>query len=241
MIVLGANSDISKAFVEKILEKEPQLVKHLFLFTSNINAIETFKNHIEVKYQVPTKIIVFNLLENKIFDFSSLDFELVFCASGYLGNTEKGVISDANDIQKIISINYANLIQNINAIAQQLEKKEKGVIIGLSSVAGDRGRQSNFIYGSAKAGFTAYLSGLRNYLQKKGVHVITIKPGFMNTKMTANLELPKPLTINPDIAANLIYKAYKKRKNVVYISGIWRYIMLIIKLIPEFIFKKLSL
>lgn len=122
-----------------------------------------------------------------------------------------------------------------------MERQRFGAIIGLSSVAGDRGRQSNFIYGSSKAGFTAYLSGLRNYLFDKKVHVLTVKPGFMDTKMTEGLPLNPKLTASPKQAAAHIYKAYKKQKNIAYVLPIWGFIMLIIKNIPEFIFKKMKL
>ena len=114
-------------------------------------------------------------------------------------------------------------------------------MIVLSSVAGDRGRQSNFIYGSAKAAMTAYLSGLRNYLYSRKVHVMTVKPGFMETKMTEGLPLNPMLTATPKQAATAIYNAYKKRKNVAYVLPVWAIIMMIIRNIPEFIFKKLKM
>ena len=168
-------------------------------------------------------------------------YSLVFCASGYMGVQQEADISNHTDNSKITAINYSSLINTINAIALDLEQKGGGTIIGVSSVAGERGRKNNFIYGSAKAGFTAYLSGLRNYLYKKGVHVLTVKPGFMYTKMTEDLELPKLLTITPEKAARLIYSGYRKKRNVIYIAWMWKWIMLIIKSIPEFIFKRMSI
>ena len=129
----------------------------------------------------------------------------------------------------------------MNYFAQKFEAKRSGTIIGLSSVAGERGRQSNFIYGSAKAGFTAYLSGLRNYLYDKKVNVLSVIPGFMATKMTEGMPLNPKLTASPKQAANCIYKAYKNKKNVVYVLPIWWVIMMIIRNIPEFIFKRLKL
>ena len=122
-----------------------------------------------------------------------------------------------------------------------MEAKRNGTIIALSSVAGERGRQSNFIYGSAKAGFTTYLSGLRNYLFNKKVRVMTVKPGFMDTKMTTGLPLNPKLTATPQQAANYIYKGYKNKKDEIYVLPIWWLIMLIIRNIPEFIFKKMKL
>lgn len=100
----------------------------------------------------------------------------------------------------------------LNHFAQEFEAKGMGTIIALTSVAGERGRQSNFIYGSAKAGFTTYLQGLRNYLFHKGVHVLTVIPGFMDTQMTAGIQTPKLLTASPQKAAAIIYKAWKRKK-----------------------------
>ena len=108
-------------------------------------------------------------------------------------------------------------------------------------VAGERGRQSNYLYGSAKAGFTAYLSGLRNRLFHHGLHVLSIQPGFVYTRMTEGLTLPPLLTATPEQVASAVSKAIDKKKNVVYVKWFWRWIMLIIKSIPEFLFKKLKL
>jgi len=154
--------------------------------------------------------------------------------------TEEGLYDNKNT-ERIIDINYSKLVPVMNYFAQKFESRRSGTIIGLSSVAGDRGRQSNFIYGSAKAAFTAYLSGLRNYLFEKKVHVMTVKPGFMATKMTEGLPLNPKLTATPKQAAACIYKAFKKQKNVVYVLPVWGVIMMIIRNIPEFIFKKLKL
>jgi short-subunit dehydrogenase len=129
----------------------------------------------------------------------------------------------------------------LNVVANEFEKLNDGLIIGISSVAGERGRQSNYLYGSAKAGFTAYLSGLRNRLFKSNVHVMTVKPGFMKTRMIEGIKTPGPLTASPEIAARKIFKAAQSRKNVVYILPVWRLIMFIIRSIPEGIFKKMKL
>ena len=241
MIVLGSNSEVAQAFVEKMLEEKQKFAK-IYLFTSNVETTEKFAKHIDVKYLQQTQIIELDLMKPLDFTkFDNIESELLFCATGYLGEgTQEGLYDDKNT-QRIIDINYAKLVPVINYFAEKMERKRSGTIIGLSSVAGDRGRQSNFIYGSAKAAFTAYLSGLRNYLFDKKVHVLTIKPGFMATKMTEGLPLNPKLTATPKQAANSIYKAYKKQKNVAYVLPIWWIIMTIIKNIPEFIFKKLKL
>jgi short-subunit dehydrogenase len=195
-----------------------------------------------VKYLQQSVVIELDITKEINYNiFDKIDSNLLFCATGFLGKgTEEGLYDHINT-EKIIDINYAKLVPIINYFAQKFEGKREGTIIGLSSVAGDRGRQSNFIYGSSKAAFTAYLSGLRNYLFSKKVHVMTVKPGFMETKMTEGLPLNPKLTAKPKQAAEYIYKAYKKQKNVVYVLPIWRLIMLIIQHIPEFIFKKLKI
>ena len=189
MIVLGANSDISRKFTELVIQKEK--VSKVYLFSSNPDRTRNFQSHLKVKYDTIAEIIPLDLMDYKQIDFSVLDYSLVFCASGYMGVQQEADISNTEDNARIAAINYSNLILTLNQIALDLENKGGGTIIGLSSVAGERGRKSNFIYGSAKAGFTAYLSGLRNYYCKKGIHVLTVKPGFMYTKMTEDLDLPK--------------------------------------------------
>lgn len=240
MIILGANSEVAKAFTELILQRES--IQQLYLCSSNPEQLTSFKKHLEIKYGTQVSIVSLDLLSNHQVDFSNMRYNLVFSATGYLGNTEKGVIHDLKDIERIVAINYSTLVPVLSTIANDMLRKDiKGTIICLSSVAGERGRQSNFIYGSAKAGLTAYLSGLRNYLYKKNIHVLTVKPGFMDTKMTRDMDLPGPLTITPQQAAKRIYSGYKKKRNTIYIAGIWKWIMLVIRNIPEFIFKKLSL
>ncbi len=121
-----------------------------------------------------------------------------------------------------------------------LSRSDKGFICALSSVAGDRGRQSNYLYGSAKGGLTTYLQGLRNRLYHSGVHVITVKPGFVDTRMVFG-KAKLPLVASPEAVAREIYRAVKRRKNVVYIPWFWRVIMFMVRLIPEGLFKKLRM
>ena len=241
MVILGSNSEVAQAFIEKYLSSEKK-IKNLYLFTSNEQNTKRFAQHIYVKYLQESTIIPLDITQE--IDYKKLekiDADLLFCATGFLGkNTQEGLY-DNDNTQKIIDINYAKLIPLLNFFAKKMEAKRNGTIIALSSVAGERGRQSNFIYGSAKAGFTAYLSGLRNYLFNKKVRVMTVKPGFMDTKMTTGLPLNPKLTATPQQAANYIYRGYKNKKDEIYVLPIWWLIMLIIRNIPEFIFKKMKL
>ncbi|SHM17402.1 SDR family NAD(P)-dependent oxidoreductase [Chryseobacterium polytrichastri] len=241
MIVLGSTSEVAQAFVEKALQ-EGEKYERIYLFTSSKETTERFARHIDVMFLQQSEIIELDL--TKEIDYTQFDHvnsNVLFCATGYLGEGTEEALFDNKNTERIININYSKLVPVMNYFAHKFENRRSGTIIGLSSVAGDRGRQSNFIYGSAKAAFTAYLSGLRNYLFDKKIHVMTVKPGFMATKMTEGLPLNPKLTATPKQAAACIYKAFKKQKNVVYVLPIWGIIMMVIRNIPEFIFKKLKL
>ncbi|MDQ1097129.1 MULTISPECIES: SDR family NAD(P)-dependent oxidoreductase [Chryseobacterium] len=241
MIVLGSTSEVAQAFVEKALQEGEKFEK-IYLLTSSRETTQRFARHIDVKFLQQSEVIELDLMKEIDYNrFDAIHSQLLFCAAGYLGEGSEEGLYDNRNTEKIININYSRLVPVINYFAQKFESRRSGTIIGLSSVAGDRGRQSNFIYGSAKAAFSAYLSGLRNYLFEKKVHVMTVKPGFMATKMTEGMSLNPALTATPKQAAAHIFKAYKNRKNIAYVLPVWAIIMLIIRNIPEFIFKKLKL
>lgn len=143
--------------------------------------------------------------------------------------------------RRTFDTNLTGAVSLLERFAAQFEARGSGFIVGLSSVAGDRGRQANYIYGASKAGLTCYLSGLRNRLHAAGVQVLTVKPGFMDTKMTYGMDLPAPLTAQPAQAARAIFRAQQKGRSVVHVTFLWRYIMLIITHIPEWQFKKLNI
>ena len=128
----------------------------------------------------------------------------------------------------------------LQRLAPLLETRGCGTIVALSSVAGDRGRASNYVYGSAKAGWTAFLSGLRNRLSASGVHVMTVKPGFVDTDMTWGLD-GLFLVADPSDVADTLWKAAHKKRNSIYVPWFWWIIMTIIRHVPEPIFKKLKL
>lgn len=139
-----------------------------------------------------------------------------------------------------IGTNAISVIALLTPIANQMEAQGHGGIAVISSVAGDRGRQSNYVYGAAKAMVTAFLSGLRQRLRKSGVNVTTIKPGFVDTPMTH--AFPKgPLWATPERAARDIVRAMDRGQAVAYVPGFWFWIMLVIRHIPERIFARLKL
>lgn len=241
ILIFGANADLGNQLAHYHASQKDSLI----LTARNPTQLEKIKTDLEIRYSVSVETCVLEArdYENhpKILAKINLqDVDRVYCVFGYLGKQEKA-IEDFEESRQIIEVNFLGAVSLLNEVANVFEKRKSGTLVGISSVAGERGRQSNYFYGSAKAGFTTYLDGMRNRLVPSGVHVMTVKPGFMRTKMTEGLPLPAPLTANPDKAAKLIAKAANKQKNTYYVLPIWRLIMLIIRNVPEFIFKKLKL
>jgi decaprenylphospho-beta-D-erythro-pentofuranosid-2-ulose 2-reductase len=165
------------------------------------------------------------------------EFQHVIIATGDMGSENP---EDITNLTHTMWLNYSVPAHIATLAALSLsERNARGTITLISSVAGDRGRQSNYAYGSAKAALNTFASGLRNRFFKRGVHVMTVKPGFIDTPMTWGMN--SPLIASREAVALAIIKAMQKRKNVVYVPFFWRYIMLIIMHIPEWIFKRLSL
>lgn len=165
--------------------------------------------------------------------------DTVLIAHGSLSDQDACQQSVAATLQELTT-NALSVIALLTPIAERFERRKKGAIAVISSVAGDRGRQSNYVYGSAKAMVSAFTSGLRQRLHKSGVTVLTVKPGFVDTPMTAAFK-KSPLWASPEAVAKDIYAAIEKRKTIVYTPWFWQWIMLIIRMIPEAIFIKLKL
>jgi decaprenylphospho-beta-D-erythro-pentofuranosid-2-ulose 2-reductase len=166
--------------------------------------------------------------------------DLVLIAHGTLPD-QKACERDVALTLEAFSSNGLSVIALLTALANRMEMQGHGTLAVISSVAADRGRPSNYVYGAAKAAVTSFCSGLRARLFKSGVHVLIIKPGFVDTPMTAGLPLPAPLVTSAEAVARRIHRAVAKRRNEVYVPGFWRPIMFIIKSIPTAVFKRLNL
>lgn len=142
--------------------------------------------------------------------------------------------------RKMIEVNLIGAMAWLNPVAAMFQSAKAGQIVGISSVAGDRGRVGNPGYNTSKAGLTTYLEALRNRLTRHGVNVLTVKPGFVKTEMLKAAQGGTPFAISPEQAVNEIYKAMKKRRQMIYTPSLWRWIMLAIQHVPSFIFRKLS-
>ncbi len=240
VLILGATSDIGIALAEKFAAEGYDIQ----LAARDPSNLSTLQTDLSIRYNIQCTSYCFDATHfsshENFYNGLVLKPNVSICVFGYM-NDNVFVTEDQAETLKTIQTNYTGAVSILNIIAKDYAIQKEGCIVGISSVAGERGRQSNYIYGSAKAGFTAYLSGIRNRLYKKGVHVVTVLPGFVYTKMTAKLNLPKPLTSQPDEVANYVFNAVVKKKNVVYVKWFWKWIMCIIRMIPEPIFKRMNL
>lgn len=199
---------------------------------------------LEIRYKIRTYIFHFDGSE---YDSHASFYaqlpqspDVVISVFGYLGDNEKAQ-TDFEESRRIIDASFTGHVSILNLAAAAMEKRRSGCIIGISSVAGERGKKKNLVYSASKAGFTAYLSGLRNRLFASGVHVLTVKPGYIRTRMTAGMDLPAALTVSPEKVAAKTWKAFRRKKNTLYVSALWRPIMFVIRSVPEFVFKRMDL
>ncbi len=172
--------------------------------------------------------------------FEAFDgFDMVLVAYGTLGDQQASEQSVELALRELTT-NATSVIAALTVIGNLLERQGSGTLAVLSSVAGDRGRPSNYVYGSAKAAVSTFLQGLRARLSQAGVQVLTVKPGMVDTPMTAHMK-KGPLFASPERVGRDIYHAMLKGRDVVYTPFYWRYVMLVIRLIPEPVFKRLKL
>jgi len=242
MLIVGATSAIAEATARVFAARGDAL----FLVARNGAQLESVASDLRVRGagRVGQFVMDANAHERHA--------ELLTAAMDFLGGLDRvliahGTLSDQAACQQSveqtldeINTNALSVIALLTPIANHMEAQAHGNIAVISSVAGDRGRQSNYVYGAAKAMVTAFLSGLRQRLYTSGVSVTTIKPGFVDSPMTQ--AFPKgPLWASPDRVAKDIVRAIDAGKPVAYVPGFWRWIMLIVRHIPERIFVRLKL
>lgn len=237
IFILGANSDLAKSLSLDLASDGYDLT----LFSRNINSIKTHIIKLRNEFNVSVKAyeIDLNNFNLKIENIDLSNLYGIICCAGYLGNQQKATI-DKKEVDNIFNSNFIGIIKFIDLFKFELLKKNQGFILGVSSIAGTRGRKKNYYYGSAKAALTNYLSGLRSDLLKNKIDVFTVLPGFIDTKMIKNFRTPSFFTIQPEVLSKIIILSIKKRRLIIYQSLTWKIIDFIIKNIPEFIFKKIS-
>jgi decaprenylphospho-beta-D-erythro-pentofuranosid-2-ulose 2-reductase len=241
VLILGATSAIARGTAAAFAQRGHAL----YLASRDLDELQRSAADLHIRYGVEVRYGLFDaeaidthadFLRKVIAEMQGL--EGVVLAFGYLG--DQVAARDFKVGAKVIAANFTGAASILSECASYFEPQKRGFIIGISSVAGDRGRQSNYVYGAAKGALSLFLQGLRNRLFASGVRVITIKPGFVDTAMTFGLPglflVASPQKIGEDIARTL-----NKSADVVYLPGFWRYIMLIIKHVPEPIFKRMKL
>ncbi len=242
IVIFGASSAIAEHTARKFSQEEVELV----LVARSEQKLAAVADDLRTRGAKVAATLVCDLadiskhevlLQN--IEQSLADYDTVLLAHGMLGDQEACQVN-YEKAEEQLRVNLLSHISLLTRIANIFEARRRGCIAVIGSVAGDRGRKSNYVYGCSKGALEIFCSGLRNRLHDSGVQVLTIKPGFVATPMTAHLK-HGPLFANPEQVAEGIYKAIKSGRNVVYLPWFWRYIMLIIKHIPEALFKKMSI
>jgi short-subunit dehydrogenase len=225
VLILGATAGIGRALAAEFASHKYDLI----LAGRDLDELKALSADLNLRHGVSVRTQRFDAL-----DFPGMGPALAACLTT-AGNALEGAVLSVGYLG---DTNFTGPALALNVLAKHFEQQGKGFLCALSSVAGDRGRESNYLYGSAKGGLTTYLQGLRNRLYHCGVRVITVKPGFVDTRMTFGR--PKLLLVaSPQAVSRDIYKAIERGKNVVYVPWFWRFIMLLVRAIPEKIFKKL--
>lgn len=242
VLVFGATSGIARAISLELAKRGHPL----FLAARDSGELERIASDLAVRTGTRVWTATFDaedyesheeFMKNAVAEAGT--FEGIVVATGYLGD-QRRAIEDWQEARAILDRNFVSAASLLHVAGRYLELRESGWIIALSSVAGDRGRMSNYVYGSAKGGLSVFLQGLRSRLQKAGVHVMTVKPGPVDTAMTFGMD-KLPLLADPMKVGAAIVKAVYKRKDQVYVPAPWQLIMFILKAVPEKVFKKTSL
>ncbi len=242
ILIVGATSAIAQATARQFAERGNKLM----LCGRNENRLNALADDLRSRGAAQVETFIMDacdfdqhqlLLQTTLTQLGKLDTLLL--AHGTLSD-QSVCEHDIHTLRSELDTNAISMLSLLTLCADHFEQQASGTLVTISSVAGDRGRQSNYVYGAAKAAVSTFMAGLRNRLAGKGVQVLTIKPGFIDTPMTAEFK-KGPLWSTPEKAARGIINAIDKGKDVAYLPGFWALIMLIIRLIPEPIFKRLSL
>lgn len=242
VLVLGATSGIAMATMRLLAEDGASL----YLVGRNADKLGAVASDLKTRGAAYVDVCVLDLddtsqhakmLADVVDSLGGLD--MAYIAHGVLGDQQEAE-ADYAAAEAILHTNFISVVSLLTWLANFFVGQQRGTIAVLSSVAGDRGRKSNYVYGASKGALNVFLEGLRNRIDREGVNVLTIKPGPVQTAMTAHMPNAGKFASPQKVAAEIL-KAVAKRKDVVYVPGIWAIIMFVIRSIPESIFKKLNL
>lgn len=241
VVIFGSTSGMAEAYARLMAIQGA----HLILVGRDPQRLELQRKDLEIRGspKVDTFTMEFLSVESQAevlsWCFQDQPVDVVLIAHGTLVPQDESE-RDAEKLRRNFDVNFLSPVFLMNAMIPHLEKQRKGVLAVITSVAGDRGRASNYHYGAAKAGLQAFLSGLRGRLFPFGVHVLDLRPGFISTAMTAHLK-QGPLFVSPERAAQTIHRAIERKSYVAYVPGFWFFIMLVIRSIPTFVFQRLKI
>lgn len=242
VLIIGATSAIAQETAKRFAESGDQI----FLAGRSPEKLDALAADLRVRGAARVASMALDLND---FDRHATLVDMAYEALGGLDTVliAHGTLSDQKACEQDFQValkeyhtNFLSAVSMLTLLANRFETQGHGCLAVISSVAGDRGRQSNYYYGSAKGGLSVFLQGLRNRLAPGGVQVLTIKPGFVDTPMTGEFK-KGPLWVGPDIIAAGIQRAIRSRSDEVYLPWFWWGIMTIIKAIPERIFKRMKL
>lgn len=243
ILIIGATSAIAQSAAHHFARDGAQLV----ITGRNTERLQILANDLKVQGARAVTTITADMTDfarheewlKQAIDSVGGELDAVLIAHGSL--SDQAACEKSFELtRRELDTNFLSVVSLVTFLANYFQQKQRGLIAVITSVAGDRGRQSNYIYGTAKGALGIFLQGLRNRLFKSGVGVLTIKPGFVDTPMT--VALTKNLLFASAESVGLgIYNAMIKRKDQVYLPRFWRLIMCVIECIPEFLFKRLKL
>ena len=242
VLIIGATSAIAQAVARIYAERQASL----YLLARNEDRLQRVRQDLEARFNASVNQATLDFgnlsafaksITNAVNTIGGLDIAIL--AHGSLPD-QQAAAADPDLVTRALHDNFITHAHFTLYLAHYFRKQKRGTIAVISSVSGDRGRKKNYVYGTAKAAMATWLEGLRAELHSSGVHVLTIKPGFVDTPMTAHL--PKgPLFSSPETIARGIVRAIDKKRDTVYLPWFWRPIMAVIRTIPEPIFKRLSI
>jgi len=242
-IIVGASTGMGAVLARKLAKEgytialiAPQKDK-LETLCGEINSAQKESRAFPYAHDVTNYQEVPTLLRKIVADLGGLDLLVFMAGVNYPPGLEN---YNFEDDRKMVEVNLLGAMAWLSPVAEMFQSAKAGQIVGISSVAGDRGRIGNPGYNTSKAALTCYLEALRNRLTRHGVNVLTVKPGFVKTEMLKAAQGSTPFAVTPERAVEDIYKAMRGRRQVIYTAPIWRWIMLVIQHIPSFIFRRMS-
>jgi len=242
IVIVGATSGIGSAAAGELARAGFDLV----LAGRNMERLTRLGSDLAIRFGVRTECLAYDALEEgagvRLYERVAglCDPEGLLVMHGVLPDPAE-VNRDPAAARRCVGVNYLSVVELVIPFANFFEERKRGWIAVAGSVAGDRGRKSNYLYGSTKGALDVYLQGLRGRLAPQGVHVLTIKPGLVDTAMTAHMEGPaRRIMGSPERAARDIVRAIRRRRKVLYTPFYWKYVMLAVRLIPEALFCKLN-